>query len=143
MSPKKSPRLSRIGRPAPSVARVGEGSRCADEVGQPAARRRPSDVMVASPTEFDETLLVIDPRDPDVVVAVDDALGRFEYGAPSPVGARDLLTDIVDALDETGPAGAGLTNSQWEWAHKVTQWTLKGPQKPPPFQAHNIERAMR
>lgn len=101
--------------------------------------------MVAKRAEGEQTLLVIDVREHgSVIAAVDDVLRRFEAGAPPQVGAVDLLLDIATALDESGPAIAGLTSFQWELAHKVTADTLKDlDNKSPTVQARTIERALR
>jgi hypothetical protein len=53
-------------------------------------------------------------------------LRRFEPGAPPPVGARELLRELHDALAERHPAEGDLTPDQWEAARAIAAQGIEG-----------------
>jgi hypothetical protein len=91
------------------------------------------------------TRLVIDLRQTDrVVLTLEEALGRFEKGGPLPVGARDVLTELADALARSSPGDAGLSADYWAVARKAAargRESLRDDR--PDVQCKEAERALR
>ena len=79
-----------------------------------------------------------------VVGRLEDMLRRFEPGAPPPVGARELLRELHDALAEGRPGDGGLTPDQWKTARSVAARGLESlEEEPTETQGRAVEKALR
>jgi hypothetical protein len=86
----------------------------------------------------------VDLGQPDRCVdRIEDMLRRFEPGAPPPVGARELLREVHDALAEGHPDG-GLSRDQWEAARTIAVNALESLEDgSPEVQGREAEKALR
>jgi hypothetical protein len=78
------------------------------------------------------------------VARLEDMLRRFERGAPPPVGARELLRELHNALAEGHPGEGGLTPDQWETARAIAATGLESLEHARPQQLGcETEKALR
>ena len=79
-----------------------------------------------------------------VVGRLEDMLRRFEPGAPPPVGARELLRELHDALAEGHPGEVGLAPDQCEAARAIAATGLASLEDDrPEAQGREVEKAVR
>lgn len=79
-----------------------------------------------------------------VVPRLEGVLRRFEPGAPAPVGARELLRELHDALAEGHPGEEGLTLDQWEAARAIAATGLESlDDDRPEARGREVEKALR
>jgi hypothetical protein len=99
--------------------------------------------VTSCPREGD-TCMVIDLQQHDELVRdIDRALRRFEKGAPPPLVARDLLSELAAALAESNPAEAGLSASHLRAAREAAARGVEGlGHVDPVVQARGAERAL-
>ncbi len=70
-------------------------------------------------------------------------LRRFEPGAPPPVGARELLRELHDALAEGRPREGGLSPDQWGAALAIAASGLESLEdNRPEAQGREVEKAL-
>jgi hypothetical protein len=75
---------------------------------------------------------------------LEDMLRRFEPGAPPPVGARELLRELHDALAEGGPDATGLPPDRWGAARTVAAAGLESLEDGrAEAQGREVEKALR
>ncbi len=88
---------------------------------------------------------MVDLGQPDRLVhRLEETLRRFEPGAPPPVGARELLRELHDALAEGHPEAGGLSPYQWETARSIAATGLEGLEdERPEVQGREAEKALR
>jgi hypothetical protein len=113
-------------------------------VSPPDALRRSASRIVTGGTE--QTAPTADQRlvASRVVGRLEDMLRRFEPGAPPPVGARELLRELHDALAEGHPGEGDLSPDQWEAARAIAATGLESLEDDrPEAQGREAEKALR
>lgn len=79
-----------------------------------------------------------------VVGRLEDMLRRFELGAPPPVGARELLRELHDALAEGRPGEGDLTPDRLQAARAIAAAGLESLEDDrPEAQDRDVEQALR
>jgi hypothetical protein len=74
---------------------------------------------VALPAAPDQTGHMVDLGAPDRVLAeLADERRQFEKGAAAPIGVRDRLVELADALTDSGPLELGVSPRRWVRAER-------------------------